>query len=350
MAQEIGVAKVVKGQMTASGPEGARTLAEGNPVFKGDTLATAKGAAGSIEFLDKTVLNVGEGSKISLDQYVFDASKGTGKVLFKMAQGTFRAVTGEIVKQNPESFKMQSPLATIGIRGTETAHTIPPDGGSENHLVMVFDGKPVIVQPLGGGAFQVLSQAGVKVEVGKFGAGPVLIMTPQEFKYYNALTATGIQQGAPTDTISTGTQQGAANQVVKDAQNAAAKAAADAAAKAAAATAAQAAAAAAKAAAEAAAKTGDPAAKAAADAAAKAAADAAAKAGLEAKAAAELAAKAAAEAAAAQQALSMALAARFSEPARSTPRSSQARPMHIKGSSAASRSPILTFSRIRYIL
>jgi Ca2+-binding RTX toxin-like protein len=39
MAQEIGIAKVVKGQMTASGPEGSRTLAEGNPVFKGDTLS-----------------------------------------------------------------------------------------------------------------------------------------------------------------------------------------------------------------------------------------------------------------------------------------------------------------------
>ncbi len=97
-----------------------------------------------------------------------------------MAQGTFRAVTGEIVKSNPESFKMQSPLATIGIRGSETAHTVPPQGeGSENHLVMVFDGKPVIVQPLGGGAFQVLSQSGVKVEVGKTGVGPILVMTPR---------------------------------------------------------------------------------------------------------------------------------------------------------------------------
>ncbi|MDP3428647.1 MAG: FecR family protein, partial [Humidesulfovibrio sp.] len=177
MAQQIGVAKVVQGQMTANGPEGSRGLHQGDHVYKGDTLATAKGSAGSIEFLDRTVLNVGEGSKVSLDQYVFDASKGTGKVLFKLTQGTFRTVTGEIVKHNPESFKMQSPLATIGIRGTETAHTIPGPGegeGKEDHLVMVFDGKPVIVQPLGGGAFQVLSQAGVKVEAGKFGVGPVL--------------------------------------------------------------------------------------------------------------------------------------------------------------------------------
>ncbi len=307
MAQGIGVAKAVQGQMTASGPEGTHGLHQGSPVFKGDTISTAKGSAGSIEFLDHSVLNVGEASKVSLDQYVYDASKGTGKVLFKMAQGTFRAVTGEIVKNNPESFKLQSPLATIGIRGTETAHTIPPEGeGSETHLVMIFDGKPVIVQPLAGGGFQVLSQGGVKVEVGKFGAGPVLVMTPQEYKYYQALTQTGIQQGAPTDTIST--SQGTS--VVKDAQTAAIKAAADSAAKAAAETAAKAAAeAAAKAAADAA-KGTDPAAKAAADAAAKAAAEAAAKAGLEAKAAADLAAKAAAEAAAALQAQAMVLAAK----------------------------------------
>lgn len=309
MAQQIGIAKVVKGQMNAVGPEGSRTLSEGNAVFKGDTVSTAKSSGGSIEFTDKTVLNVGEGSKISLDQYVYNADKGSGQVLFKMAQGTFRAVTGEIVKQNPESFKLQSPLATIGIRGTETAHTIPlPGQGSENHLIMVFDGKPVVVQPLGGGAFQVLSQSGVKVEVNQFGAGPVLIMTPQEFKYFQALTPTGMQQGVPTDTLSTppGQQSGVTNPVVKAAQDAAAKAQADAAAKAAEAAAAKAAAEAAAKAAEAA----DPAAKAAADAAAKAAAEAAVKAAAEAKAAADAASKAAADAFAAQQALALAEAAK----------------------------------------
>ncbi|MDP2847477.1 MAG: FecR domain-containing protein, partial [Humidesulfovibrio sp.] len=314
MAQEIGSAKAIQGQVTAVGPEGARALSIGSPVFKGDTLATAKGSAGSIQFLDKTVLNVGEGSKVSLDQYVYDSAKGSGQALFKMAQGTFRAVTGEIVKQNPESFKMQSPLATIGIRGTETAHTVPEPGqgdASESHLVMVFDGKPVIVQPIGGGAYQVLSQAGVKVEVGKFGAGPVMVMTPQEYKYFQALTTTGVQQGVTRDTVSPVGQQGQAKDPkVQAAQDAANKATAEAQAKAAAAAAAKTAAeAAAKAAAEAAA-SGDPAAKAAADAAAKAAADAAAKAAADAKAAAEAASKAQAEAFAAQQAMAMAEAAK----------------------------------------
>jgi Ca2+-binding RTX toxin-like protein len=309
MAQEIGSAKAVHGHMTAMGSEGARSLSAGSPVFKGDVVSTAKGAGGSIEFLDHTVLNVGEGSKVSLDQYVYDAAKGSGHALFKMAQGTFRTVTGEIVKHNPESFKMQSPLATIGIRGTETAHTVPApgtEGVSESHLIMVFDGKPVVVQPLGGGAYQILAQAGVKVEVGKFGVGPVLVMTPQEFKYFQALTATGLQQGVPQDTISPQGQGPIKDTPVRAAQDAATKAAADAAAKAEAQAAAKAAAdAAAKAAADAAA-SGDPAAKAAADAAAKAAAEAAAKAAIEAKAAAELAAKAQAEAFAAQQALAMA--------------------------------------------
>jgi len=294
MAQEIGIAKVVQGHITATGAEGSRGLHQGSPVFKGDTVVTAKGSAGSIQFQDNTVLNVGEGSKVNLDQYVFDAGKGTGHALFKMAQGTFRAVTGEIVKHSPESFKIQSPLATIGIRGTETAHSIPPQGqGQENHLVMVFDGKPVVVQPLGGGAFQVISQSGMKVEVTASGVGPVLLMTPQEYKYFQALTEAGLQQGVPTDTITTG--QDAVQSQSNDAQAAATAAQANAKA---------AAEAAAKAAAEAA-NSGDPAAKAAAE----AAAELAAKAALEAKAAAEAAVKAAAEAAAALQAQALAQAA-----------------------------------------
>jgi len=224
MAQEIGSAKAIHGHVTAAGPSGNRDLSLGSPVFKGDMIATDKGSAGSIQFLDKTVLNVGEGSKVSLDQYVYDASKGSGQVLFKMAQGTFRAVTGEIVKHNPESFKMQSPLATIGIRGTETGHVV--NEGAESHMIMVFDGKAVMVQPLGGGAYQVLPQAGVKVEVGKFGAGPVIVMTPQEYKYFQSLTTTGVQQGAPTDTLSPQTQGRDAS--VQAAQAAATKATAEA--------------------------------------------------------------------------------------------------------------------------
>ena len=308
MAQEIGSAKAIQGHVTAAGPSGSRDLHADSPVFKGDVITSAKASAGSIQFLDHTVLNVGEGSKVSLDQYVYDAAKGSGHVLFKMAQGTFRTVTGEIVKHNPESFKMQSPLATIGIRGTETAHIVPGPGqpeASESHLVMVFDGHPVLVRPLGGGQYQVLSQAGVKVEVGKFGAGPVVIMTPQEYKYFQSLTATGVQQGAPQDTVTPPSHE----EKVQAAQQAANKATVEAQAKAAAEAAAKAAAdAAAKAAAEAAA-SGDPAAKAAADAAAKAAADAAAKAAAEAALAAEIAAKAQAEAMAAQQAQLLADAA-----------------------------------------
>jgi hypothetical protein len=63
MAQQIGSAKAIQGHVSAVGPEGSRDLSVGSPVFKGDTLSTAKGSGGSIQFLDKTVLNVGEGSR-----------------------------------------------------------------------------------------------------------------------------------------------------------------------------------------------------------------------------------------------------------------------------------------------
>lgn len=79
MAQEIGSAQTVQGQITAVGPEGTRTLAVGSPLFKGDIVNTAKHSAGSIKFLDHTVLNVGEGSKIILDQYVYDQKRAPAK-------------------------------------------------------------------------------------------------------------------------------------------------------------------------------------------------------------------------------------------------------------------------------
>ncbi|MBU1041025.1 MAG: FecR domain-containing protein, partial [Proteobacteria bacterium] len=290
-------------------------------MYKGDVIATAKASGGSIQFIDRTVLNVGEGSKVSLDQYVFDASKGTGQALFKLAQGTFRTVTGEIVKHNPESFKVQSPLATIGIRGTETAHTVPPLGQGderESHLVMVFDGKPVIVQPLAGGAFQVLSQSGVKVDVGRLGAGPILVMTPQEFKYFQGLTQTGLQTIVPTDTLTptqTSGQTNSGDPSGRGAQSAnanAARAVAEAQAKAEAAAQANVAAQNLAKAAAAAVANNDTAALANLEPRVKAAAEAAVKAALEAKLAATAASKAEAEAFAAHQAQILADVARAS--------------------------------------
>ena len=204
MPQSIGTVTVLHGQATADGAEGSRTLAQGDSVYQGETISTGHGSALEIHFLDKTVLSQGADSKISLDEYTYDPNAG-GSLAFKMAQGTFRTVTGQIADKNPEAFKLKSPLATIGIRGTEIGTVISfNDQGVpvEQHAVLVFDGKPVIVFPGSGQAFQVIEGSGQMIPVsvdanGVVQMGDPIPAPPQLVSYLNQFSHENMLQGAP---------------------------------------------------------------------------------------------------------------------------------------------------------
>ncbi|WP_419786351.1 FecR domain-containing protein [Pseudodesulfovibrio sp.] len=334
--QQIGVVTVSHGTAIAEGADGVRTLAADSPVYADDLVkTTGPGSAVEIKFLDGALLSQGPNSSTVLDTYVFDPDQSTGEMAVKLLQGTFRSVTGEIVDMNPEGFKLETPMATIGIRGTTTGHTVMP-GGQEVHAVVDFVDRPVVIRPVSGGPIRVVSQDGMGVTASGSGLSSAFHASQVQLAGFQQLSSQSLMQGAPIfdeqsaqDAADEAAQEAAdkeqeaedkaaeaqdADQEAQDAQAAAdaaeaaaAQAAAEAAAaQAAAEAAAQAAAqdaaaqaAAAQAAAEAAA------AQAAAEAAAQAAADAAAQAAAAqaaAQAAAEAAAQAAAEAASARAA------------------------------------------------
>jgi len=204
MAQSIGTVTVLHGQATAEGAGGARALAQGAPVYQGDSVSTGHASALEIHFLDKTVLAQGADSKISLDEYTYNADGG-GSLAFKMAQGTFRTVTGQIADKNPEAFQLKSPLATIGIRGTEVGSVITfNDQGvpTEQHAVLVYDGRPVIVFPGSGQAFQLMEGSGQMVPVtidanGLTQLGPPIPAPPGLVAYLNQFSPQSIQAPPP---------------------------------------------------------------------------------------------------------------------------------------------------------
>jgi hypothetical protein len=72
-----------------------------------------------ILFKDHSVFSQGPDSRTVLDEYVYATEPSASKMLLKLGTGTFRYVTGEIVKQNPDAFALETPTTTIGIRGTE---------------------------------------------------------------------------------------------------------------------------------------------------------------------------------------------------------------------------------------
>lgn len=94
-----------------------------------DTITTANSKAG-ITFKDETKVQITEHSKLVIDNFVYDGEKKTGKLGIKMALGTIKYASGQIAKNDPQQVKVETPSATIGVRGTDFSTTVDEIGRS----------------------------------------------------------------------------------------------------------------------------------------------------------------------------------------------------------------------------
>lgn len=90
-------------------------LKKGSEVFEGDVLSLKDGQA-KILFADKAEFTLKPGTEIKIDAYSLKAKEE--KSWITLLKGGFRTVTGLIAKKNPDGYKVETPVATIGVRGT----------------------------------------------------------------------------------------------------------------------------------------------------------------------------------------------------------------------------------------
>ncbi len=110
----------VKGEVTAETSDGSsRMLAKSHQVFVGDNITTGIGAYAVIEFVDGARATMRPNTNLAVSKYAF-GTDDDGAVL-ELVKGGFRAITGEIAHNRPESYKVQTNVATLGVRGTEFA-------------------------------------------------------------------------------------------------------------------------------------------------------------------------------------------------------------------------------------
>ncbi len=119
---EDAVAKIafLKGDVYTLYSGGAKIKLEtGSDLFEGDTVETADKSFAVIVFKDKGRVTLKEESqfKIEAHRYVQDKPE-ENRAVFRLIKGGMRALTGLIGKKNKEAYKVNTPTATIGIRGT----------------------------------------------------------------------------------------------------------------------------------------------------------------------------------------------------------------------------------------
>jgi len=154
--EPVGHVETLVGSVTVTRADGARAVVEaGDPVFQGDVIETGPDGALGIVLADNSAFSMGADGAITLDDMVYDPGAQEGSVALSVTQGVFTFVSGEIAKTDPEAMTINTPVATIGIRGTQMG-------------LDIADGKTLTValmEEAGGfvGEVTITNEAGVQV-------------------------------------------------------------------------------------------------------------------------------------------------------------------------------------------
>ncbi len=93
-----------------------RDLNAGDTVSGNEVVTTGSDSAALLKFLDNTNLNIGAGSTVVLDRFIFNPDGSAQNAVINLTKGAMRFVTGN---SNPDNFQINTNVATIGIRGTD---------------------------------------------------------------------------------------------------------------------------------------------------------------------------------------------------------------------------------------
>ena len=118
-AADIGTIKVAKGDVRLQRGNERMAARVGTPVQPSDVILTGADGSAGITFTDASLVSVGPNSVFAIDKYRFDTTTHAGEFEGNLRQGRLAAVSGKMVQQSPESMKIRTPSAIMGVRGTE---------------------------------------------------------------------------------------------------------------------------------------------------------------------------------------------------------------------------------------
>ena len=139
----VGEVRDLKGEATVTDGAGTQTLRRGMPVDVGQRIVTGPNARVALQFADGTTVYLGEKTEFRVSAYRYAPQGWGGGAAFDLLRGVFRAVTGRIGEMQAPDFTVSTPVAVLGIRGTDFW------GGfyfSDALDVAVFAGKGIYVQ------------------------------------------------------------------------------------------------------------------------------------------------------------------------------------------------------------
>jgi hypothetical protein len=110
----------------------------GDPIYRGDIVATGPDGQVGIVFTDGTAFDLASNARMAMTEFVYDPNSTSNSTLLSLSKGTFTFVAGKIAKTG--DMKIDTPVATMGIRGT-TPHVEISDDGTVKFSTLIEEGK-----------------------------------------------------------------------------------------------------------------------------------------------------------------------------------------------------------------
>ena len=196
---QIGQVSELSGRVFAVRADGTRVeLGTGDPLYQGDVIETAgDGSAVRILLVDRTTFAIGPDARLALDELAFNPQDHSGEVSFSMLKGVFIFTSGLVAKKDPSHMTVNTPVASIGIRGTVVTGNLDDLGGQ----FTVLNGSIMVETHTGS---VTMSQSGATTQVTNINAPPatVFVLSPTEYAaIYKAVSSVApgvyLQQPAP---------------------------------------------------------------------------------------------------------------------------------------------------------
>lgn len=120
-ANAVGAVSLVVGKAWVQRPGAERErIRTGTEIGVYDSIETSTNGHVHIHFVDDALVSVRPSSTLEVLRYDYDAAHPTqSAVKFNLVEGVFRAISGQAAKNARENFRLNTPIAAIGVRGTD---------------------------------------------------------------------------------------------------------------------------------------------------------------------------------------------------------------------------------------
>ena len=139
-ADRVGVAAMVRDQVTGSIGGQTVALATGDSVFHRQVIQANSNGRAQLVFVDQTVFSVGAGATVTLDEFVYDPNRKAGSIVLNVSKGAFRFISGA---SEPSTYSIKTPVALIGVRGTIFSGNVV----TQNHMTLNLQRGKLLICP-----------------------------------------------------------------------------------------------------------------------------------------------------------------------------------------------------------